>query len=302
MLAIVLIAAARSAAPPPQLPGPPAEAEPQSVEEAGPDPARGECDARRKRLRNTAGDHWKMVLWCDRHGMEAEALGHCAEVLRHGPHREAAWLRLGYRRHDGHRMNPAQIAEAEVQEKADRKWQPLMARWHDRLHFPQDRPLAEAALAGVDDPRAVPAIWNVFGTGAAKDQLRAVQLLGQIASPQASRTLARLAAFSASAGVRTRAIETLRTRDPADVAGPLVALLHDSLTYEVRPVAGPGQAGALFVGGEEYNVKLRYAPAAPARLPHACQRLRPIRRIRPAGRRPPPLGAAIPRSSWSAGT
>jgi hypothetical protein len=64
--------------------------------------------------------------------------------------------------------------------------------------------------------------------------------------------------------VRRTAAETLRRRDVREYAGPLVALLRDPIKYEVRPVNGPGQPGALFIEGERVNVQRRYnAPSAP---------------------------------------
>ena len=83
------------------------------------------------------------------------------------------------------------------------------------------------ALATVTDPRAVPSVWAMFGRGKASHQKVAVQLLGQIDSPDATRALALLALDGKSPEVRARATQTLRVRDPRDIASLLVAMLRD---------------------------------------------------------------------------
>ena len=58
------------------------------------------------------------------------------------------------------------------------------------------RAKAEQGLADVTDPRAVPMIWALFVRGGERQQLAAVQMLGQIDGPSASNGLAALAVFS----------------------------------------------------------------------------------------------------------
>ena len=102
---------------------------------------------------------------------------------------------------------------------------------------------AEAAMAEVHDPRAVPSIWKVFATGGPDDQERAVRLLCQIDAPTASRALASLAVLGASDEVRHQAAVALLRRDPREFAVFLISLLRDPIKYEVRPVDGPGESG-----------------------------------------------------------
>ena len=75
-----------------------------------------------------------------------------------------------------------------------------------------------ARAGGVTDPRAVPAVWQVFVERGGNHQVEAVQVLGQIDAIEASRALATLAVSAKSDEVRRRATETLRRRDPA--SGP----------------------------------------------------------------------------------
>ncbi|HEX8199240.1 MAG TPA: hypothetical protein VF590_02045, partial [Isosphaeraceae bacterium] len=173
-----------------------------------------EYNARREQARDTAESQWNLALWCEKQGLEAEAVAHFTAVTRLDPGREAAWKRLGYRRHDGRWMTAeqaaAETAEAEEQKKANQHWQPLLEKWRSWLGETARRGEAEAALAELSDPRAVPAIWRVFGLRTAAHQVRAVQLLGQLDAPTASRALAILAVSGKTAEVRRVATETLR--------------------------------------------------------------------------------------------
>ncbi|HEV3162690.1 MAG TPA: polymorphic toxin-type HINT domain-containing protein [Isosphaeraceae bacterium] len=229
-----------------------------------------EYNAKRDKLTNTADAHWKLALWCEENGLQAETKAHLATVVRLDPKREEGWKRLGYKKHNGHWMTLEQIsaqkAEIEAQQKADRQWRDRLEKWKGWLgQKDAKRSDAEAVLAGVTDPRAVRAVWQVFALGGQADQTRAVQLMGQIDAPMASRALALLSVFSPSAEVRRQSVETLKRRDPRDFVGLLISLLHKPLKYDVRPVNGPGSQGVLFVEGEQYNVRRAYnAPGLPA--------------------------------------
>ena len=109
-------------------------------------------------------------------------------------------------------------------------------------------------------------IWAIFVRGGERLQIAAVQMLGQIDGPSASNGLAVLAVFSPAAEVRRRAIETLTRRDPRDVVGRLIGLVHKPYKYQVRHVNGPGSPGELFVEGERFNIQRFYQnqTAAPA--------------------------------------
>jgi hypothetical protein len=101
-------------------------------------------------------------------------------------------------------------------------------------------------------------IWGLFVRGGERLQLAAVQMLGQIDGPSASNGLAVLAVFSPAAPVRSQAIETLSRRDPRDVVGRLIGLIHKPYKYQVRHVNGPRSPGELFVEGERFNIQRFY--------------------------------------------
>ena len=225
--------------------------------------ALAEYNGRRAKASNTAEAQWKLALWCEGKGLKAEATAHLAAVVRLDPKRDAAWRRLGYKKQkDGRWATDAQVsaarAEAEVQHQADVHWRPRLERWKKQLCDPNLRVDAESALAGVTDPRAVPSVARVFGRGDASDQSRAVQVLGQVEGPTASKFLVLLSLSGKSEAVRGAATQTLRLRDPREVVPLLLAFLRAPIKYEVRPMRGPGSPGTLFVEGERFNVRRRY--------------------------------------------
>ncbi len=227
-----------------------------------------EYRARRNATRMTADAQWSLALWCEKNGLKAEADAHVTAVVRLDPSREAAWKRLGCRKFEGRWLTPEQIEEVKAerasQARADRLWSPRLAKWKDQLGDERKRQEAEQALAGVDDPRAVPSVWRVFVQEKGADHLRAARLLSQIDGPAASRALAWLAVFGGSAEARRAAAESLLWRDPREFVGPLIGLIRPAIDYDVTHVEGPGSPGVLQIRGPEGNLRRVYAPQAPA--------------------------------------
>ena len=190
-----------------------------------------------------------MALWCEQQGLKPEATAHLTRVVQLEPGREAAWKHLGYRKQGRRWVTDEQLAaekaEAEAQKEADRHWPPILVRWRRWIGDKAREIELIEALSTVTDPRAVPSVWATFGRGKAAHQKVAVQLLGQIDSPDATRALALLALDGKSPEVRARATQTLRVRDPRDIASLLVAMLRDPqldpdpilFHYRLKPVA-----------------------------------------------------------------
>ena len=226
--------------------------------------AAAEYNDRRTRLSNTAEAHWRLAIWCDERGLKPEAMAHYTSVVRLDPGREAAWKRLGCKKHNGRWMTVEQIAEekaeVEARKQAEKSWRPLLQKWSQWLSQKDKRAEAEAALAEVEDPRAVSSIWSIFAEGKPAQQKIAVRLFGQIDSPSSSRALAMLAVFNDDPEVRRTATETLKRRDPREFVSLLISMIRDPIKYEVRPVGGPGSPGALFVEGKQFNVQRLYSP------------------------------------------
>lgn len=224
---------------------------------------------RRAKAALEVGDQLELARWCEEQGLVDQMRVHLITVVRLDPSRESTWKRLGFTKHDGRWMTRAQIdaagAEAKARKEADTKWVAELRRIKEEWRKPKNREAAAAKLAEVSDPRAVPAILEVFG-GKNEDLATAVQLLGQIDDPASSRVLAWIAVAANSPEVRRTAVETLMQRDPREYAGLLVGLVRTPLKYEVRPIGGPGSPGVLFVEGERFNLQRIYR--APIRYPN----------------------------------
>ena len=220
-------------------------------------------NSRKTKTPHTADAHWKLGLWCEKNGLAGEAADQFAEVVKLDRQRLNAWKKLGYRHVGGRWVSEDRLQEDREQLAADRVWVPKLIQLHKAMHRLKTRVDAEKTLASVDDPKAVPAIYTVFGSAKPHHQLIAVQLLGQIRAPKATLGLAALAVYGGSAEVRHRATSTLRDRDLKEFIPTLTGLLVQPLKFVVRPVGGPGSPGILEVEGEHYNVRRFYAPPPP---------------------------------------
>jgi hypothetical protein len=222
-----------------------------------------------------ADAQWKLAQWCDEHGLSDQALAHYSAVVRLDPRREAAWKKLGYKKHGDSWAKPDQLAaqkhEAEEQKQANRHWKPILEKHRESL-LSKDaarRARADAALAQISEPRAVPAIWDVLASGDQRLQAKAVQVLGQIDGPAASKAIAAMAVFSPFPVARGLAIGTAARRDPREFLEPLLAMIRRPFRYKVQPLNGPGSEGGLFVDGERFNIRRLYQiePIDRSRLP-----------------------------------
>ncbi len=221
-------------------------------------------DTRRAKVANTADAQWKLALWCDQNGLNAAARLHYLTVVRLDPSRDAAWKRLGYKKQGKRRVNEARVAtekvDASARKQADKKWRPLLLKLRGWLGDDDHREEAEQALDRVADPQAVSAIWALFtGSGPALQRV-AVKLFGQIESADSSRALAMMAFLSTSDDVVNAAVKILKSRDPREYAGVLVAKLRDPVKYEIRRLDGRNSPGMLIVDGAPFDVRLLAFP------------------------------------------
>lgn len=227
---------------------------------------------RRARTADKADAQWKLALWCDQQGLKAQAIAHFHAVIRLDPRKEAAWRHLGFKRVGNRWVKPEWQAavrrEAEEQNRANRHWRAQLEHWRAGLasRNRERQATAEAGLADVTDPRAVPMVWAVFAHNGIDGQKTAVKVLGQIDAPGSSRALALLGVSSKSVDVRGEAMKILRGRDPRDFAPLLVGMIHDPVKYKVKPVAGPGKAGELTIQNGSTNRKRIYKPLAEPNL------------------------------------
>lgn len=199
MIGIVLVTSALLAgqvAPAPQ-PRRDAKAAPKIARDVDPAEALAKYNELREKTPPTAAAQWKLGLWCEEHGLKAEAYVHFAEVVRRDPRRDAAWSKLGFKKVAGHWTTDEQIAEDNEQKKADKIWAERLRKIHKDIHGANGakrRHAAQAELDAIIDPRAIPSIYRAFGFGGPSHQRIAVQVLGQINKPLSSKVLAMLAA------------------------------------------------------------------------------------------------------------
>ena len=95
-----------------------------------------------------------------------------------------------------------------------------------------------------------------------------MHVLGRIDSPGSTRALALLAVISDSAEARSKAIATLRWRDPRDITALLVNALRDPeldvdpilYHYLLQPIGWDaiGSRGYVFVQGPRYDIFRTY--------------------------------------------
>ena len=150
------------------------------------------------------------------------------------------------------------------------------------------RARAEAAIAEVTDPRAVPMIWAVFVRGNERSRIAAVQMLGQIDGPSASNALAALAIFNPlgrgpGPGHRDpRPPRPPRRHRPVDRPGPQAVQVRGAHGPD-----GPGTAGELFVEGERFNVQRFYQNPPIDPEPDPASHLRAVGPVRSVQRAEP---------------
>ena len=220
---------------------------------------------RRAATPDTADAQMKLAAWCEENGLKEQAMAHYTAVTRIDPSRDAAWKHLGYKKQGDRWVKPEEAAaakqEAARQKQADKHWKPKLEKLRDGLESKDAAQAGEgrAELTEVTDPRAVPMIWAIFVRGGERQQIAAVQMLGQIDGPSASNGLAVLAVFSpggrgAPAGDRDLdPARSSRRRRPVDRVS-----IRKPFKYQVRHVNGPGSPGELFVEGERFNIQRFY--------------------------------------------
>ena len=233
-----------------------------------------EYEARRSRIGNSPGGHWKMALWCEQHELKPQATAHLIRVTQLEPAYEPAWKRLGFKKRRTRWATDEQVAadqaEIQAQERADEIWMARLVPWRSSAEDPARRYELTRMLADVTDPRAVPVVWQILARGTPNQQRVAMRLFDQIDSLGATRALALLAIKTKSDEVRRHVIQKLKGRHIEDVGLFLVTLLRDRVLdpypdpilyrFQLKPVGWDdiGSPGMLFVRGPRYGIAREY--------------------------------------------
>jgi hypothetical protein len=248
---------------PPSKDKPPATARVEAPDDSG--EALAKYNGLKEKTPDTAAAQWKLGIWCEQHGLKAEAYVHFTAVVRLDPRRDAAWRKLGLKKSGGRWLTDEQLAEENEQRKAEKVWAPRLRKLHKDIHGTggaKKRDEAQAALDAITDAHVIPSVYREFSRGQL-DQTILIQILAQIEKPLSSKVLAMLTVYGSTPVVRRQATEILRGRPVNHFLELLVGLMSDPLKYEVRPVGGPGSPGVLFVEGQRFNVSRYYAPPPP---------------------------------------
>ena len=217
--------------------------------------------------RRIAPEHVRLGLWCEANGLKPEALAHFTTALQLDPHHEATWRHLGYIKHHGRWMSREQIAaderEALAQKHADRHWEPLLHRWAAELREPRRRALPRQTL------RRSRTRWQSLRSCGSSARARQPGrswrcVFSGRSMPRPPLCCWRASRFTATTPACGRQRpKRFRGREPRDYAGRLVNLIRAPMTYEMRPVGGPGSQGVLVVDSPRFRITRTYnAPPA----------------------------------------
>jgi hypothetical protein len=207
----------------------------------------------------------RMAFWCDEQGLWDAAKTHWEAVLRLVPNNDEARKRLGYRFRGGQWALDDASAEEIAQKKADAYWDKELKRLHTAMRCRSTiavpgRANSIAHVEAVGDPRAAPAIWNIFAADTGHHGM-IVEILKRFDTRKASQMLAATAVYSQDKKAQFAAVAALHGRPAADYGERLVGLMHAPLLVEERHVPIPGRAAArqLFVEGETANYNFLFS-------------------------------------------
>ena len=185
----------------------------------------------RQQSADTAEDHLKLGIWCDRRRLKEQARAHFLVVLEMSPDQPEARGRLGYRRVAGAWVTRDEVRDADGlarREERDRsQWEPRLLRVHyglQRRSEKQQQQARELCLA-IDDPAAIPMIESILTRSTEKAALLAVETLGNITDHEASLALARQAMHSVWPEARAAAARQLKDRPPEAFVPEMLAAM-----------------------------------------------------------------------------
>lgn len=188
-------------------------------------------------LRDAAGqnddDQVRVANWCKANGLPQQERAHLTAALAFSGERDlpAVRARLGQQLVGGRWMTQEEAAEAE---RSSREMFQSMKTWGNRLQNigkrlagnRRQRDSAVLDLKAIDDPSALPAIELVLAPAHEFAGLQAVEWFARNDRYQTSLALARQAAFSDWAQVRSSATDVLKSRRWEDFIPPLLTTMH----------------------------------------------------------------------------
>ena len=208
-----------------------------AAQQATNDTQLAEYTVRRDAADDTPLEHERLARWCDKQELSDLARMHWMHVLRFVPNDKRALAALGLEWFDGRLLTAVerqayqqQLAEYQEQTKS---WRKNLRRIRRDLQHgePAEKLAAQAELAAVRDPVAVPVLLEEFAgknakpAEAAQLHVLATAALANIKSPAATEALADLVVNSPWEEVRYTALQGLKSRPHADYVPALVGEL-----------------------------------------------------------------------------
>lgn len=147
------------------------------------------------------------------------------------------------------------------------RWRKVLKDLHERgfhargssLTRRRARDKADAELNAINDPAAVPAVWDVFA-GTTEHHQVVAEILGRIVSPESTKGLVALSVYSEDEKARRQAINALLKRDSKEYAELLIGIFSRPMKYrpETINIPGQGRGQVLLVEGERVDYQFLY--------------------------------------------
>jgi hypothetical protein len=200
---------------------------------------------RRSRSPDTVAGQVTLAKWCGKRGLDSQQRAHWARVVQLDPNNLEARRALGHRRIADTWVTPEEIAAALDQSqwvaRSLKRWSPPLRKLCRGLERRGRRARVEATerLREIDAVDAIPALEVVLGMRSEETALLAVEILGNINSPEASTALARQAVVSPWGSVRDAAAVQLRDRKLHDYVPDLLASMSTKIKSRIELAEGP---------------------------------------------------------------
>ncbi len=200
---------------------------------------------RRSRSPDTVAGQVTLAKWCGKRGLDSQQRAHWARVVQLDPNNVEARRALGHRRIADRWVTPEEIAAALDQSqwvaRSLKQWSPPLLKLCRGLERRGRRARVEATerLREIDAVDAIPALEVVLGMRSEESALLAVEILGNINSPEASTALARQAVVSPWGSVRDAAAIQLRDRKLHDYVPDLLASMSTKIKSRIELAEGP---------------------------------------------------------------
>jgi hypothetical protein len=193
----------------------------------------------RERFGDDLASHWSLANWCRQRKLSQQERAHLTRVLQLAPDHQAARQRLGYQRIDGQWVAAQDLWQADQVSRrlrqALRRWHPRAARIEQALSHRRldQRTAAEAAMAAIDEPEAIPALEIVFLGQDSPHAARGLEAIARLPQFEASQALARQAVVHRHPSLRNLAIRHLTSRAWEDYVPALLAALASPIQSQV---------------------------------------------------------------------